>query len=232
MATARESIIVRTRVKLRVEELSDEKFEEFFEVLEGTATSSAREVFGHGYRARIQAREGSLFLEVTIVGGAIGALILGTQKFLVDYAKMKAGLADLIDDSKTFVSKFRERFLQKARVTPPQIEEFNGKPVAPLQLITLLDELAALNDLKDAEKARRIGVDALRLRDTLQKSLSKSDWDLLVAALGPKLLEIEKYRPSLELRRRHDLLGPSYERGRVGRIGPPRRRRRSKTIDL
>ena len=232
MPATRESIIVRTRIKLRVHELSDEEFEAFFEVLERTATSTAKEVFGHGYRAKIQAREGSLFLEVTIVGGAIGALILGTQKFLLDYPKMKLGLAELIDDSKTFVSKFRERFLQKAPLKPPQIEKFEGKPIAPLQLITLLDELAAIHELRDTEKARRVGVDALRLRDALQKSLSKVDWDLLVAAIKPRLLEIEKYRPNLESERLARSIARSDERGRVRRTEPPRRRRRSKTIEL
>ncbi len=231
MPAARGSIIVRTWIKLRVREISDEGFNTYFDALESTATRTAREIFGHGYQAKLRAREGSLFLTVTIVGGAIGGLILGTQKFLADYPKMKLGLAEIIEDSKTFVLKFRERFVHKVNAKPDEIEKFEGKPVAPLQLIELLDQLAAIHEQKDAERTRRVSVDALRLRDALQKSLSKADWELLEAAMKPRLLEIEEYRPQLEAERAARSITPSFEPNRAPRA-QRRKRRRSKTVNL
>lgn len=234
------SLVARVAMRLHVPIVTDQDFDRLFDALEESAKASAVQIFGLGYGAKIRAREGSLIVTVTVLG-AVGATILGTQKFLVDYPKMKDGLAELADDAKRFGSRFRGLFLRDAHAKPDDIEAFEAKPLAPQQVIDFLDDLAKVESqrgqMDPAElDARRQTV--LRKLDKVRLLLSAADREGLLKILEQKdLSDLDRYRAVIRgeheigqssapaMYREFDLLGPDSQ----ATISGPRRRRRSRT---
>jgi len=237
---AKETAIARARLRAHVFEVEN-YFDRIFELLEVDAVTSALDVFGRGYTARIRASEGSLLLEAVVSTGAIlgvvGGAALGAQKFLVDYIKMKEGLAAFIKDAKKFGQAFQARFAVDTKELPLQEESYEAEALAPQQLLEFLEIIDSIDEATTVQERRRRIEVSYKIAKRLRSILSERDKEHLLTILsGKQATSVGKYE---ELLLEHTGgKGPARSSGRSetkgGRGLIPHRPllRRSKTIKL
>jgi len=236
--------VARARLRAHILDI-DIYFDTIFKVLEADATQCALDVFGHGYSARIRTREGSLLVEAAILTGSVltfaGGITLGTQKFLVDYPKMKDGLAIFLEDARKFAQTFRALFATDTNQLPIEELSFEAEAPAPEQLLEFVEAIMSIGEARTVQERHRQIENSYAIAKALRTTLSERDKEQLLSLLSTEhTAQLTEYKalilspPKTYLTDDEHVAHGAGPR-RVGeRTSIPRRRtfNRSKTINL
>jgi len=195
---AKKTTVARARLRAYVPDL-DIYFDTIFEFLEADATGSALDVFGHGYTARIRASEGALLIEAVILTGSVltvgAGTVLGIQKFLVDYPKMKAGLTVFLEDARKFGQAFQARFTADTKHLPLEELSYEAEALAPKQLLEFFDTITSIERAATLQQRQKEIENSYKIAKRLRAALSDSDKERLLSILNKeKAAHVGKYK--------------------------------------